>query len=142
MATKNEKIFGVIAGTAVGLILANRHAKKNGLSGVEKRKCQFIGFSSGGFAGYGISNLLGSPDNTVNYFLQNKIKNKIVHVYDGITFERRINKRMNEHLRDRKIFTEMVYDKPKPRVETIKLEKKLIIENKGFYNKQHNSKAA
>ena len=33
----------------------------------------------------------------------------------------------------------MICDKPKPRIEAIKLEKKLIIENKGIYNKQHNS---
>ncbi|WP_298421202.1 hypothetical protein [uncultured Kordia sp.] len=139
MATKNEKVFGTLAGTAIGFILANWHAKNNGLTGIEKMRCQFMGVASGGLAGYSISNIFGSPNDTVNYFLQNKNDNKVEHVYDGITYEHRINRRMYEHLKDGKIFTEMIYDTPKPRIEALKLEKKLVLENKGIYNKQHNS---
>lgn len=142
MATKNEKIFGTLIGTTLGLFFANRYSSKNGLTGMEKMKCQLIGLTSGCISGYGMANLIGSPNDTVNYMLLNKKGNKTEHVYDGITYEHRIHKRNKEHFKSDKLYTHMLYDKAKPRVDALKLEKSLIIKNKGIYNKQHNSKVA
>jgi hypothetical protein len=142
MATKNEKIFGTLIGTTLGIFFASRYANKNGLIGIEKIKCQLMGLASGGISGYGMASLIGSPNNTVNYKLLNKKRNKTEHVYDGITYEHRIRKRNIEHSKSGKIYTHMVYGKAKPRVEALRLEKSLIIKNKGIYNKQHNSKVA
>ena len=142
MATKNEKIFGTLIGTTLGMFFANRYANKNGLNGTEKIKCQLIGITSGSISGFGMASLIGSSNDTVNYMLLNKKRNKTEHVYDGITYMHRIHKRNKEHSKSDKLYTHMIYDKAKPRVEAKKLEKNLIIENKGIYNKQHNTKVA
>lgn len=97
MATKNEKLFGTLIGTTIGMFVANRYANKNGLTGTEKINCQLIGLTSGGIAGYGTASLIGSPNDTVNYILLNRKRNKTEHVYDGITYEHRIPKRNKEH---------------------------------------------
>ena len=142
MATKNEKIFGTLIGTTLGILFANRYANKYGLTGMEKIKCQLIGITSGGISGYGVASLIGSPNDTVNYMLLYKKRNKTEHVYDGITYEHRIHKRNKEHFKSNKLYTHMIYDKAKPRIEALKLEKSLIIKNNGIYNKQHNTKVA
>lgn len=84
---------------------------------------------------YGLACFFGSPNDTVNYQLFNG-KNRIYH---GVTFEDRAKFRKSEHIRKGKVFTRMVIDDPKPRIEALELEKTLIKKHKPIYNIQYNN---
>ena len=60
-------------------------------------------------------------------------------VYEGITYSDRFPKRMKEHKADGKIFTRVVKDEPKPRVEALELEKVRIKNFRPINNIQHNN---
>lgn len=135
MATKNEKIYGSIAGAAVGGTGAYLWAKNN-----KKIKDEDViwyaigGILLGALSGYGLACLLGSPNDTVNYTHYNNRK----RVYEGITYADRFDTRMAEHKANGKLFTRVVKDAPKPRVEALKLEKERILKYKPINNIQHN----
>lgn len=136
MATKSEKIFGSIVGAAVGGTGIYLWAKNN-----KKIKDEDIiwyaigGLLLGVLSGYSLACLLGSPNNTVNYTHYNNRK----RVYEGITYVDRFDVRQVEHRTNGKVFTRVVRDVPKPRVEALKLEKERILKYKPIYNIQHNS---
>ena len=136
MATKNEKAFGLIGGIFIGFLSGKSYLKNHGnIQENDKWKYLLVSSLGGGLIGYSISSVFGSPNNTVNYSLYNGKK----RVYDGITFEDRIGSRKLEHIKSGKKFTKMLYDNAKPRIEALKLEKKLIKKYKPIYNIQHNS---
>jgi hypothetical protein len=135
MATKNEKTTGIIIGTALGLILGNKYVKNNNLDEKDKWKYILAGGLGGTLSGYGLSVLFGSSNDTVNYILFNRGK----RVYDGVTYKHRILARKLEHLKKGKVFTKMIFDKPKPRIEAFELEKKIIKKHRSPYNIQHNN---
>lgn len=134
MATKGEKIFGTLIGSIVGAVSAYNYAKNNDIPEEDRWKYTLGGGVGGAAGGYGFAALFGSSNNTVNYKLMNKRK----RVYDGITYEHRIPERKAEHIRSGKVFTEMVVDNSKPRIEALELEKTLIKKHRGDYNIQHN----
>lgn len=134
MATKTEKIIGTVLGSFTGAWFGYNYAKNNNVPENERWK-YIIGWGAGGaIGGYGLSAIFGSPNDTVNYKLHNGRK----IVYHGITFKNRIDYREYEHIRSGKIFSKMVVDKPKPRVEALSKEKELIIKHKPLYNIHHN----
>ena len=139
MATKNERAIATALGLVVGYCGARLIINKVGLEGTEKNKFLATFALAVGGLGYVSSEIFGTPNDTVNYFLLNEANNI---VYDGVAFEHRIEKREYEHKRDGKEFSEMVYDFRKARTDALKLEKKLIKINRGIYNIQHNSDAA
>lgn len=135
MATKGEKIVGSILGAATGGGVAYCWANNN--DNIEDDDIIWYtlgGMVLGALSGYALACLLGSSNNTVNYTQYNKRK----RVYDGVTYTDRFDTRMAEHRADGKVFTRVVKDNPKPRVEALKLEKTLIKKYKPEYNIQHN----
>lgn len=135
MATKNEKLFGSIAGAAVGGTGVYLWAKNNKKIKDEDVMWYTIrGILLGALSGYGLACLLGSPNNTVNYTHYNNRK----RVYEGITYIDRFDVRQAEHRTKGKVFTRVVRDIPKPRVEAMKLEKERILKYRPIYNIQHN----
>ena len=134
MATKNEKILGTLIGFVVGAILGNERFKSQNLPDNERWKYLLGGGTLGLVSGYGLANAFGSPNNTVNYthFYRGK------RVYEGVTYADRFEKRMSEHKANGKVFTSVIKDHPKPRVEALKLEKERIIRFNPVNNIQHN----
>ncbi len=135
MATKKEKTWGVVIGLALGGIIANKYANQQNLPDSNKWKCVLKGSILGMASGYGFACLVGSPNDTVNYTHYNK---KGIRVYEGITFANRFEKRMSEHRAKGKVFAKVIKDKPKPRIEALKLEKQRIVAFKPINNIQHN----
>lgn len=135
MATRNEKIVGVVIGGLVGAFLGNEYAKKKDIPEIERWKYQLIGIVGGILGGRILASLLGSPNDTINYKLVNGKKT----VYHGITFQHRVSQRELEHKASGKAFTKMIVDIAKPRVEALELEKMLIKTYKPIYNIQHNN---
>lgn len=135
MATRNEQIIGASLGLLVGAIIGYEYSKNNEVPEEERWKYSLGGGIAGAFGGFVIISLIGSPNDTVNYKLLNGRK----RVYDGITYEDRIDARMMEHMRSGKRFTRMIVDKAIPRLEALQLEKLLIKKHKPLYNIQHNN---
>ncbi len=135
MATRNEQIIGASLGLLVGAIIGYQYSKNNEVREEERWKYSLAGGIVGAFGGYAIATFIGSPNDTVNYKLINGRK----RVYDGITYEDRIDARMTEHLKSGKRFTRMIVDKAIPRLEALQLEKLLIKKHKPLYNIQHNN---
>ncbi len=135
MATRNEKIVGSLIGFIIGAILGNERFKSQNLPDEERWKCLLGGGVLGTASGYGLASVFGSPNNTVNYTHYNKRK----RVYEGITYADRFEQRMAEHKSDGKVFTRVIKDYPKPRVEALKLERERIIRFNPVNNIQHNS---
>ena len=136
MATKNEKIIGTLISVGIGGYLAHKWATDQ--DDIKEENIIWYtlgGILLGGIGGYGISCLLGSPNNTVNYTHYNKGK----RVYEGITYAERFDARMVEHKANGKVFTRVVKDSPKPRVEALQLEKQRILKYKPINNVQHNT---
>lgn len=133
MATKNEKTTGILIGTALGLVLGNKYAKNNNLNEKDKWKYILAGGLGGTLSGYGLSLLFGTPKDTVNYILFNGRK----RVYDGVTYRHRTIARKLEHIKKGKVFTKMIFDEAKPRIEAFELEKNLIKKHRSLYNIQH-----
>lgn len=136
MATKNEKLLGSTIGGIIGGIVAHNWASKR--EDIEEKNITWYilgGFLLGGVGGLGFACLLGSPDDTVNYIHYYKGK----RMYDGITYADRFETRMVEHKANGKVFTRVVKDIPKPRVEALKIEKERISKYKPINNIQHNS---
>jgi len=131
MATKNEKIIGTLNGVAIGGYFAHKKISKQDKNNFWPT---FKGALIGGIGGYGLTNIIGSPNNTVNYTLFYRGK----RVYEGITYEKRFDTRMSEHKANGKKFNHSIKDTPKPRVDAENLEKKRIIKYKPVDNIQHN----
>ncbi|WP_136465210.1 hypothetical protein [Flagellimonas onchidii] len=137
MATNNEKLLGVILGAGIGGYIANNKHIEDNNNGANYDIWHVIkGVFWGGLSGYGLATFFGSPNDTVNYTHYYKGK----RVYEGITYADRFKKRMAEHRRSGKLFTRVVKDKPKPRIEALKLEKENIIRYKPSNNIQLNRK--
>lgn len=135
MATRNEKVMCSILGLITGAFFGNEYFKRNNLPKENRWEYILGGGLGGSITGYGLACLFGSPNDTVNYTHFNKGK----RVYEGITYADRFNTRMAEHKESGKIFTRVVKDVPKPRIEAIKLEKERILKYKPVNNIQHNS---
>jgi hypothetical protein len=137
MATKNEKLLGTLLGASLGGIIASKHQAEQNNNTEEPYDIWYTlkGVFLGGISGYGLASIFGSPNDTVNYthFLKGK------RVYEGITYADRFNKRMREHKANGKLFTKVIKDLPKPRIEALKLEKARIIKYRPINNIQHNS---
>jgi hypothetical protein len=137
MATKKEKIIGTLVGAGIGSFIASNQNSTEGKPQEEKTNYwkTIKGAFLGGLSGYGIASIFGSPNDTVNYtqYLKNK------RVYEGITYADRFSKRMKEHKANGKLFTRVVKDEPKPRVEALILEKERIKTFRPINNIQHNS---
>lgn len=138
MATKNEKIVCAILGIGIGVYIADSKEPKEESNNNFNNSLWHIlkGAFWGGLSGYGLAMIFGSPNDTINYTHYYNGK----RVYEGITYKDRFEKRMKEHIANGKIFTKVVKDKPKPRVEAIKLEKENIIKYKPINNIQFNKK--
>lgn len=135
MATKNEKIIGSAIGVILGGILAHKWARKQENIEADNIIWYTLGGSLlGGIGSYGLTCLFGSPNDTVNYTHFHKGK----RVYEGVTYAGRFDTRMAEHKANGKVFTRVVKDTPKPRVEALKLEKERILKYKPINNIQHN----
>lgn len=135
MATRNEKIVGSFIGFVIRAILGNERFKSQNLPDEERWKSLLGGGILGTTSGYGLASVFGSPNNTVNYTHYNKRK----RVYEGITYADRFEQRMAEHKSDGIVFTRVIKDHPKPRVEALKLERERIIRFNPVNNIQHNS---
>ena len=136
MATKNQKLFGSIAGAAAGGAGAHYWAKNN--ENIDEKDVIWYtlgGALLGALTGYGVACLLGSPNDTANYTHYNKKK----RVYEGIAYEHRFDTRQTEHKASGKVFTRVVKDKPKTRSEALKLEKERILKYKPINNIHHNT---
>ena len=133
MATIKEKKIGTLIGAGLGGFLAYdlaiKQKNENIFSNILK------GVLYGMIGGYGITSLIGSPNNTVNYTHFNKGK----AVYEGITYADRFDARMAEHRANGRVFTRVKKDNPKPRSEALKLEKERILKYKPINNIQHNT---
>ncbi len=75
-----------------------------------------------------------TPHDTVNYALYRKKR----LVYHGVTYEDRLDMRLDEHEGCGKVFDDCVYDDAKPRRQALSLERKRIRRDKPVYNKHHN----
>lgn len=136
MATRNEKILGTLLGASLGAIIASKYRsiQNNETQKTSVFRDTFKGAFMGGVSGFGLASLFGSTNDTVNYSLYDGNKK----VYDGITFKYRVPLREREHKKSGKKFTKMIVDNPKPRMEALRLEKKLIKLHRPVYNVQHN----
>ena|ERR1700752_3998881 len=140
MATKSERSGFIIAGLllfGIGNVILKyqRASEENKEYSFEDGLGDFFkGCLLGAPVGLIASEMLGSPNDTVNY--KQYHKGKIV--YTGIAYEHRKDAREIEHKADGKIFSKMTFDEPKPRVEAMELEKKLIKQHKPKYNIHHN----
>ncbi len=134
MATRNEKLFGSFIGVMIGGFIGSLLADREGVENEDRWKYVLRGAAIGGFSGYGAACLLDSKNNTVNYQLYNGKK----LVYHGITYDHRIDNRNGEHQSSGKLFTKMIVDVPKPRVEALQRERALIKRDKPKYNIQYN----
>lgn len=137
MATKNEKVFGSVVGASVGGYVANRWARNN--KNIKKENVPIYtirGILLGGILGYGVAEIIGTPNDTINYthFYRGK------RVYEGITYTDRFDKRMKEHKMNGKSFTSVIKSRPRPRVEAIRVEKDRILKFRPTNNIQHNRK--
>lgn len=139
MATKKEKLGFTVVGTLFGATfnvvrgINGASAEKRSYSVNESLQDALIGGVLGGGAGWITAEIFGTPNDTVNYQLYSGKK----LVYEGITYEDRIESRINEHERLGKCFSHYEFDKAKPRIEAEELEKKRIKEYKPKYNIQH-----
>ena len=137
MATKNEKIICTLLGAGLGWITSCNNQVKN--DGVNKNTdniwTAFKGTLTGALGGYAFASIFGSLNDTVNYTHYFKGK----RVYEGITYADRFKKRMAEHKASGKLFTRVVIDTPKPRIEALKLEKERIKAFLPINNIQHNN---
>lgn len=136
MATKKEKLIGTMIGAGIGGVIAyNQNSTEENLQEEKINYWKTIkGVLLGGISGYGFASIFGSPNDTVNY--THYLKNK--RVYEGITYADRFSKRMKEHKANGKLFTRVVKDEPKPRVEALALERERIIKFKPVNNIQFN----
>lgn len=138
MATKKEKLVGLMLGAGIGGYVAYNKQIEQDLQNKEPNSIWHTlkGVLVGGISGYGLATIFGSPNDTVNYTHYFKGK----RVYEGITYSDRFNKRMAEHKADGKLFSRVVKDAPKPRIEALKLEKERIKTFRPINNIQHNNK--
>jgi hypothetical protein len=134
MPTRNEKTMYSISGAVIGAMSAIDYSKRNNLNENLALNEIFERAVLGLGLGYLASHLFGDKDDTVNYTLYLKQK----RVYDGVTFEERIQKRIAEHKKSGKKFTRIVFDDAKPRIEALSLEKETIMRYKPPYNKIYN----
>lgn len=134
----NKVLLGVgIVGGCAGIgYFIGRHL---GTTEEEKKRFAIRGMLIGAGVGAGgivlYHYLRKNKPNTLNYSLHNKRGQRL---YEGICFEHRLNKRINEHLTNGKIFETVKYDLPKPRHVALNLERSLIQKYKPKYNVQHN----
>lgn len=136
MATKKEKVIATLIGAGLGgFIASNRQSNINeGTENANDIWHTLKGVLLGGISGYGLATIFGSPNDTVNY--THYLKSK--RVYEGITYSDRFKKRMVEHKANGKLFTRVIKDNPKPRIEALKLEKERIIKYKPVNNIHYN----
>lgn len=134
MATKNQRRIGGLFGSIAGALIGNYLCNKNEAS---EKKFKYVagGALIGGTSGYLIAELFGSPNDTVNY---EGLDVDGTIVYHGITYEYRIDKRIQEHRRSGKMFSQVKVSSARPREEALGVEKKLIQLDKPKYNVQHN----
>lgn len=133
MASNNERLWCSIIGAGIGLIRSSNSPSNRYLSKNEKIAKNLVNTAIGAGLGVMTAEIIGSPNDTVNYELQDKKGNTIYH---GIAFEDRLEKRMSEHKRDGKEFTDYDYDGPRPRTDALKLEAKRIKRDQPKLNKQ------
>ncbi|MDI9338338.1 MAG: hypothetical protein QM539_07930 [Alphaproteobacteria bacterium] len=127
---KPEKIITTSLCAIAGGIIANNLTKQR----ENKPLNTLIGAGLVGIAGIIIYNYFqNNKADRINYIL----KFKSNRVYDGITKEYRLDKRIYEHQRDGKIFDEIIFDNPKPLKLAISIEKKRIKRFRPKYNSQH-----
>jgi len=135
MATKNEKILGKIGGVGIGAYLTYQWANKQ--EDIKQENVFLYALGGGILGGLGgnlLTSIFGTPNDTINYTHFHKGK----RVYEGITYSDRFKKRMSEHKANGKLFTRVVKDNPKPRLEALKLEKERIKKYNPINNIQHN----
>lgn len=77
----------------------------------------------GAVGGVCFSELLGTPNDAVNY---TQLDANGAMVYHGITGKHRVDKRMQEHIRSGKIFSDVEVSNPLPRVDARRIELELI----------------
>ncbi len=136
MATAGEKIVGGVLGAGLGYLVSSSLVNDNpNLSQGQKDGWNIFGVILGAFAGVGVANLVGTNFDTVNYTYYNKGE----RVYDGITYEHRVDIRPAEHRAQGKVFDRIVMDQAKPRQAAIKLETNRIKRFRPKYNIQHNN---
>ena len=75
MATKNERAIATALGLVVGYCGARLIINKVGLEGTEKNKFLATFALAVGGLGYVSSEIFGTPNDTVNYFLLNEANN-------------------------------------------------------------------
>ena len=136
MATRNENIICTALGAGTGLFLATQRANKLNLSDSDKFKSQLLYTCLGGLAGYGLSELFGTTNDTRNYKLVNESDEILYH---GIAYDHRTGLRKKEHLRNGKEFSDMILSSVRPRKDALRIERKLIKQDRPVYNIQHNN---
>lgn len=134
MATKSQKDAGSFFGAVLGGIIGYQRAKAQGQPSSECWGNALKGGLIGSVAGRVGAELLGSPNDTVNYRLFNQGE----LVYEGITFDHRVDKRMIEHERNGKKFDSYECSSSRPRTDALRIEKKRIELSNPKYNIQHN----
>jgi len=83
-----------------------------------------------------INEIFSEPNDTIVYYLYRR--NKIVYI--GITYEDRIETRLNEHERNGLLFDEYDYGYCMSRGKALEKEKKEITRHRPKYNCHHNYK--
>jgi len=130
MKMQNKILLGLL-GAGVGTLISNSVSQNP----EEKKRYAINGMWVGGLGTLFIIFLMEQRQNTLNYIL----KHNGIRVYDGITNQSRLNKRIYEHQASGKVFNEVVCDLAKPRIDALTLEKYRITRYKPKYNVQHNS---
>jgi len=134
MATRNERGIGTVGGGIIGLAIAAIVVEGNPkIAPKNKWKYYIGGCALGAGTGFVAAEILGTPNDTVNYSLFNKGE----HVYEGITFEDRLPVRIKEHIKSGKVFDQYHASNPRPRVDAAKIEIKNIKRANPPLNIQH-----
>lgn len=133
MATKTERWIFALIGAGLNIWAGHEKAKANNEE-YSNDKILTRGLLGAG-GGLIAAEILGEPNDTVNYSLYHKRK----RVYEGITYEDRIDTRPSEHRKAGKKFTSFVYDDAKPRSEALSIEKEMIYKFQPKYNIHHNN---
>ena len=120
-------LIGAIIGGTVAIILNPQWPIE------ELAKYAFWSGIVGGILGMRIQRLFEAPRNTVNYTLYRGRK----RVYEGVTYFRRLPKRLDEHRQSGKRFSRVLTGKPTTRKRALAIEKKRIHKYKPRYNVAH-----
>lgn len=125
-----DRLAATVIGAGIGHLIGSNHGETEEERKLNAKKGRWIG----GSLAFGGSFLMEEKADTVNYTLYHKG----VRVYDGLTSEDRLEKRVAEHKRDGKLFDEVQYDGPVDKERAIKLEQYRIKRFKPQYNIHHN----